>query len=307
MRECFGGLRQESKAEENGMDSMWDVLATTAGIAVLALLWVMIYDSSRFVVRSYRAEDARIKKACRAVVLSDLHNKRYGKDNERLLAAIRARQPDFILIAGDIVTAKPRASLEPAIAFLEKLAAEYPVYYGNGNHEHRLKLYPRTYGDMALRYGKALEEMGIKPLVNSHVNLPEYGIAVYGSEIDKYFYRHFRIGEMKPDYLNGILGQAPGELYTVLLAHNPDYFPQYAAWGAGLVLSGHVHGGVARVPFWWKGVLSPALRLFPKYDGGIFREGEAVMVLSRGLGTHTIPVRLFNPAELWVVEFAPKT
>ena len=68
-------------------------------------------------------------------------------------------------------------------------------------------------------------------------------------------------------------------------------------------MAGHVHGGIARVPIWGKGVLSPALRLFPKYDGGIFREGNAVMILSRGMGTHTIPIRVFNPAELWVVEW----
>lgn len=288
------------------MDGMWDVLMTIGGMAVLALLWVAIYDSSRFVVRKYGAADRRIRKACRAVVLADLHNKRYGKENERLLAAIKAQQPDFILIAGDIVTAKKGASLEPALRFLQKLAQEYPVYYGNGNHEHRLKLYPRTYGGMAQRYGKALGEMGIEPLVNAHAELTEYGISVYGSEIDKCFYRRFRLGEMAPGYLESILGQAPKELYTVLLAHNPDYFPQYAAWGADMVLSGHVHGGVVRVPFWGKGVLSPALRLFPKYDGGIFKEKDAVMVLSRGLGTHTIPVRVFDPAELWVVDFSPE-
>jgi len=285
---------------------MIDILVAIIGILAVAVLWVVLYDSNRFVVREYKVTDRRIKKPCRAVVLTDLHNKRYGKNNERLLAAIRSRQPDFVLIAGDMLTAKPRASMEPALQLLRELAGEYPVYYGNGNHEHRLKLYPEEYGDMAQRYGDALAEMGIDPLVNRHVELPEYGIAVYGSEIDRRFYRHFRVGDMGTEYMQGLLGQAPGNLYTVLLAHNPDYFPQYAAWGADVTLSGHVHGGVARVPFWGKGVLSPALRLFPKYDGGIYREGNGVMILSRGLGTHTIPVRVFNPAELWVVDFSPE-
>ena len=71
-------------------------------------------------------------------------------------------------------------------------------------------------------------------------------------------------------------------------------------------MSGHVHGGVARVPFWGKGVLSPSWHVFPKYDGGIFREKESVMVLSRGLESHTIPVRVFNPGELWVIDFRPE-
>ncbi len=282
---------------------MIDLLITAAGIAAVVLMWVMLYDSNRFVVREHTVTDGRIIRPCRAVLLTDLHNKRYGKNNEGLLGAIREAKPDFVLAAGDLLTAKPGESLEPALALLRTLAAEYPIFYANGNHEQRLKLYPETYGDMAERYGSALQEMGVEPLVNGHVRLPEYGIAIYGAEIDKYYYRRFRTGNMSSDYLERLMGQASGEMYTVLLAHHPNYFPQYAAWGADLTLSGHIHGGVARVPFWGRGVISPAWRLFPRYDGGIFREGKAVMVLSRGLGIHTIPVRVFNPGELWVIDF----
>ena len=50
------------------------------------------------------------------------------------------------------------------------------------------------------------------------------------------------------------------------------------------------------------GVISPALRLFPKYDGGEFHQGNAALILGRGLGTHTLPIRIFNPGELVVIE-----
>lgn len=285
---------------------MLETIFTFIGILAVILLWVVIYDSNRFVVKKYEAADKRIRKPCRAVVLADLHNKRYGKNNERLLAAIREQQPDVVLIAGDIITAKPGRQTEPALQLLRELSRDYPVYYGNGNHEHRLKLYPKVYGDMAEQYAGALREMGIEPLVNAHVVLGGYGIAVYGVEIDKFYYKRFKVMEMGESYLPGVLGQAPGDMYTVLLAHNPDYFPQYAAWGADLVLSGHVHGGVARVPVWGKGVIAPTLRLFPEYDGGIYEEDNAVMILSRGLGTHTIPIRVFNPGELWVLDMKPE-
>lgn len=285
---------------------MLEAMVTFIGILAVLLLWVILYDSNRFVIRKYAVTDRRIRKPCRAVVIADLHNKRYGKNNERLLAAIRGQQPDFVLITGDIITAKPGRGLEPALQFLGELAREYPVYYGNGNHEQRLKLYPKVYGDMAGQYAEALKELGIEPLVNAHVELGEYGITVYGAEIDKYYYRRFQVMDMAPSYLPGLLGQASGDRYTILLAHNPDYFPQYAAWGADLALSGHVHGGVARVPLWGKGVIAPTLRFFPKYDGGVYEEDAAIMVLSRGLGTHTIPVRMFNPGELWVVELGPE-
>ena len=71
------------------------------------------------------------------------------------------------------------------------------------------------------------------------------------------------------------------------------------------MLSGHVHGGMVRVPLIGKGVVSPNVRLFPQYDGGRFEIGESVMLLSRGLGMHTIPIRLFNPGELPVIDFLP--
>lgn len=285
---------------------MIDVMITFMGILCILLLWVILYDSNRFVVRELKLCDRRMKKPVRAVVIADLHNKRYGKNNEILLAAIRAKKPDMIWIAGDILTAKPGKTMEPAICFLRELAREFPIYYGNGNHESRLKLYPQTYGNMAGEYGQALAEMGIAPLVNSHVNLEEYGITVYGVEIAKRYYKRFKQEGMGREYLKQILGEPDNSRFTILLAHNPDYFPDYAQWGADLTVSGHVHGGVVRVPIWGRGVISPGMCLFPKYDGGIFREGGKVMLLSRGLGMHTIPVRLFNPGELWVVELKPE-
>lgn len=284
---------------------MFEIIVTIFGVVLIVLIWVMLYDSNRFVVQTHRISDKRIGKKCRAVVLADLHNKRYGKNNESLIASIREQKPDMVLIAGDMITAKPGKSQEAALQLLEALAKEYPVYYGNGNHEYRIKIYPDTYGDMAEKYGQALNELGIEPLANSRVTLAEYGLTVYGLEIDREYYRRFRVSKMGDDYLESVMGQADPEFYTVLLAHNPDYFPQYAAWGADLILSGHAHGCVVRVPILDRGVISPALRLFPKYDGGIFAEGDSTMILSRGLGMHTIHIRLFNPAELWVVDFEP--
>lgn len=89
-----------------------------------------------------------------------------------------------------------------------------------------------------------------------------------------------------------------------MIAHNPEYFPAYAEWGADLVLSGHVHGGLMRLPF-LGGVIAPSMKLFPKYDGGVFEEHGSTMILSRGLGTHTLPIRIFNPGELVVIRLTP--
>lgn len=281
---------------------MWDILLIIIFIFALVFGWVMLYDGTRFVIRRYTIKNNKIKNKYRAVVLSDLHNKRFGKNNTLLLEAIHAQKPDGIWIAGDILTARPGKSLEPAIELLTALAGKYPIFYANGNHEHRLKLYPETYGDMAEKYEEALAKIGIKPLVNEQYLLEKENIRIYGAEIAREYYQRFTIPDMQVEYLQEIMGLPERENYIVLLAHNPDFFPVYAAWGADLVLSGHVHGGMVRIPG-WRGVVSPNVRLFPKYDGGKFEEGNSTMILSRGLGMHTIPVRLFNPGELIVIDF----
>ena len=283
---------------------MLDILLTVIGVIAILLLWDMIYDSNRFDVTRHRIVDARIQKDCRAVVLADLHNKLYGRDNARLLEAIRECRPDFILVAGDMLTARPGKRLDIALHLMEELTRDYPVYYANGNHEQRLKLYPAKYGHMAADYEEGLQKLGIDRLENSHVELREFGLSVFGLEMDRFYYKRFKVQHMESAYLEKTLGRPDDREYTVLLAHNPDYFPQYAVWGADLVLSGHVHGGIVRIPFVNRGVVSPNVRLFPKYDGGVFKADKSAMILSRGLGMHTIPIRLFNPGELIVIDFA---
>ena len=283
---------------------MLNIIFTVIGLIIILLLWVMLFDSNRFVTVSYKVSDTRIRKDFRVVVLADLHNKSFGKKNAALLEAIHDCKPDMILVAGDILTAKKGKKPNVAIDLMAELVKEYPCYYGNGNHEHRLKLYPKTYGNMAEVYENALQKIGISRLVNTHVKLAEYGVNIYGAEIDRYYYKRFRVPKMAADYLPSVLGEIDKSAYNILIAHNPDFFPNYAAWGADMVFAGHVHGGIIRIPIWGKGVASPNIRLFPKYDGGEFSEGESKMILSRGLGLHTIPFRLFNPGELVVVDFA---
>jgi len=280
---------------------VWNVILTCVFVIVLVLLWFCIYDSNRFVVVRYQIKNNKIKGKLRAVVLADLHNKQYGRDNKLLLDEIYKCDPDVVWIAGDIPTAVPGKKLDVALHFVEELAGKYPIFYGNGNHEHRLKLYPEVYGNMAEEYEKGLEKIGARPLVNASREIAEHNIVVYGAEIEKTYYKRFTVPKMEAEYLPGLLGKADPDKYTVLLAHNPDYFKAYADWGADLVFSGHVHGGVVRVPG-WRGIISPSIRFFPKYDGGRFETDHSTMIVSRGLGMHTIPVRLFNPAQIVVVD-----
>lgn len=264
---------------------------------LLGVAGTIIYDSNRFRKVSYEIVTPEIGRDFHFLFLSDLHNKKYGENNEKLLAAIEACAPDAILIGGDILTASPGQPVADAAELVKKLADKYPLYYANGNHEQRLVLYPDTYGDMGSEYERLLREAGVTRLVNSSVTDEVHGVQIAGCEIDRRFYKRFQRVSMPDEYPGEILPPKRPELFTILLAHNPDYFKAYRAWGADLVLSGHVHGGVMRLPL-FGGVLGTNFRPFPKYDGGRFDEEGSVMIVSRGLGAHTIPLRLFNPAEL---------
>lgn len=276
-----------------------------AVFAVICIcLAAAVWDSNRFVTVTYDIKSDKITKPCRLVLLADLHNKSFGKGNKRLLTAIDEVSPDGILVAGDMLTAIRGADYSHALALMEKLSAKYRVYYGMGNHEYRLGLYPDDYPGMYEGYMSGLKGAGIEPLINGTAYLPECNIAVCGAQIDRAFYRHFRRKSMETTYLPKLLGTPDRNMFQLLIAHNPVYFDAYAEWGADLVVSGHVHGGIVRLPV-FGGVLSPAITLFPKYDGGMFTENESTMILSRGLSSHTPPVRIFNPGELIVIDLKP--
>lgn len=266
-------------------------------------LGVMAVDCNRFVVRRYKCKNQVLRKDVKIILLSDLHNKSFGAGNRRLLAAIKELAPDFILIAGDMYTSQKGGDTGTAKDLVCTLAAKYPVFYANGNHEHKTKLFPEQFGRMYADYAKEIQKAGVRLLANEKVSLPNFNMDIYGLEIGREYYGKFKNTQMEAAYLEKSLGKPEHGKFSVLIAHNPDYFKAYVKWGADLVVSGHVHGGLMRLPV-LGGVISPAIKFFPKFDGGEFKEGESVMILGRGLGTHTLPIRIFNPGELVVIELS---
>ncbi len=272
----------------------------------VAFVISIIYDSTRFVKKEYVICSEKVLKKSRIVLLSDLHNKCFGCKNEDLIKAVEEASPDFILVAGDMVTAaEKKTKYEEIVEFLGCLASKYPVFYANGNHEYRIKTYKEAYGDLYEEYKEKLIGCGIRLLENGKVYLPDTNIEICGLEIEKKYYKRFRQTPMEEGYIDRLLGKNTEGAFRLLIAHNPDYFKEYVKWGADLTVAGHVHGGVMRLP-WLGGVISPMVRFFPKYDGGMFEKDDSVMVVSRGLGMHTIPVRIFNPGELIVIELNGK-
>ncbi len=284
---------------------MLEIMITVLAILFVFFLWVILYDTHHFVVKNYSLTSPKIKKRTRLVMLSDLHNYRYGPDNAQLLNAIEVQNPDYVVIAGDMITADLHEKFGHTLDFVKNLQEKYPLYYAFGNHEQKIHILEK-YREMAKNFDVGLKERNIVPFNNSHAYLADRGICLYGLYLDHEYFQRFHTKDMEEGYLASLLGACTADTYNVLLAHNPDYFLEYAKWGADLTLSGHVHGGIIRVPF-LGGFISPAVRFFPKYDGGLFTEGDKHMVLGRGIGTHTPKVRLFNPAELVVVDLDTET
>lgn len=262
-----------------------------------------MFDHNRYILREYTITADRISKDATFVFLSDLHNKEYGMQNEALILDIIKINPDAILVAGDMITARESESGEQAISFLKKLAARYPVYYGFGNHESRMRRHPEVYQKNYQRFYQELEACGVCFLLNQNRILPEWNITIYGLELSAKYYKKTKKHSMDDRYMEISLGMSQNKdgMFNLLLAHNPEYFENYAKWGADLVLAGHIHGGIIRFGR-LGGLISPSLRFFPKYDGGRFEIEKSTMILSRGLGMHTIPLRICNPAELIVLK-----
>ena len=271
-------------------------------IAVLFFIIVMIIDGNRFVIREYTLTTDKIDKEYTLALLADLHNKTYGEDNAKLLAAVDKVNPDMVLCAGDIMTTKPKYSLDVALSLMKNLSAKHSVYYGIGNHEYRMKLYREYYKDAFETYTQELKNMGVRVLDNETVSTSDF--CVTGVSIDRKYYKRFQKTVMEKEYLEDTIGIPSADKFHILIAHNPEYFERYADWGADLVVSGHIHGGIMRLPL-LGGVISPEPVLFPKYDGGQYQKNNTTMILSRGLGMHTFPIRIFNPGELVVIHLLP--
>lgn len=276
------------------------ILSIVIIFAVICLISCII-DTHRFVIRRYTVTSPKVRRDTRFILLADLHDKDYGDNNRKLIEAIVAEHPDAIIAAGDILNGLAGHRNDHAFELIKSLAGRYPIYYGLGNHEYRLKIYPEQYGPMWDDYASRLDGIGIHVMDNERAVIGAAGIDIAAVTVDRRFYKRFESATMNADIMNEYVGKADTGAFQLLIAHNPEYFRTYAEWGADLTVSGHVHGGIMRLPF-IGGIISPRLFSFPRYSGGEYEYRGHKLIVSCGLGTHSIHVRVFNPAELSVID-----
>ncbi len=225
---------------------------------------------------------------CRVVVLGDLHSTFFGEKNKPLLEAVEAQEPDYIFLVGDLLDAfrdVPENYAEETAAGLTAIA---PTYYVTGNHEWAL-------GDVP-ELKEALEAQGVTVLSNRFVTLERNGdTAVLAGIDDPNGYADQKSPETVAEELRAAYGE---DAFWMLLAHRNNYFPdQYSRLGADLVISGHGHGGVIRLPF-TDGLVSTDRTLFPSYTAGLYEKNGSTLFVTRGLGNTGPSFRLFNRPEV---------
>lgn len=271
-------------------------------VSLLLFFWCTV-ENHMLLVHEYTVSDDALPDAFsgkKIVYLVDLHNTRYGKDNQRLKEKIAAQDPDYVFVGGDFLS-KADTEFSASIDLLVFLTKRYPVYFANGNHETKMKCYPERYHDQYAQFYQMAKGLGVRFLSNETILLREEKDFIYldALELPLSYFSHGKQVELTKKEMSKLIKRKAGG-YHILLAHSPNYFETYAKWGADITLSGHNHGGMARIPGVC-GVLSPQARIFPKYTKGLYQIDTHRMIVSAGLGSHTIRVRFFNPPELLAI------
>ena len=273
-------------------------IAIVVILALITLINILLesHKENRTISFSnYRIHDKRIRKDIRIVMISDLHNAQLGDHNKDLIKKIDLIKPDMIISAGDMIVGKPGKTVDIASELLNDLGRKYPVYIGKGNHEMRTSIYPQ-YGDIWERLYNNTKD-NVTWLINDSIYLEKYNLKIYGLDMKPEFYRRFKKLYMPDSYIAGEIGKADDKAYNILIGHDPDYFEEYAAWGADLSLSGHIHGGLMILPY-LGGFISPMIKFFPKYYKGMYECGKSRLIVSAGLGIHTLKIRVNNEPDL---------
>lgn len=260
-------------------------------LIVIALLLFCSYQNRHLETTyyTYKAEhlDAEFD-GYRIVQISDLHNAKFGKNNQKLVDRIRECEPDMIVLTGDLVDSN-HTNVDRAVQFVDEIVKICPVYYVTGNHEYWLEA--SEYDELM----SGLTGAGAVILDDQVVEISRGDAKFRLVGLDD--------RSLSDGTLEALLSDEK-EL-TVVLAHEPQYLARYAGTGVDLVLSGHAHGGQFRLPF-VGGIVAPDQGFLPEYTAGEYYMNGTEMIVSRGLGNSVIPVRLFNYPEIVCVELVRK-
>ena len=273
------------------------ILLCVGVLGVILVVWT-VWGNTALMVNEISISSERLPvsfSGFRIAHLSDLHNTEFGKGNATLLQMLAESSPDIIVITGDLIDAQ-HTDVDIALGFSEGASKIAPTYYVAGNHEASSSQYT------VLKDG--LEAVGVTVLEDDMIHLNREGesVALLGLADPNFTLRGDLFNELPAMIGTKLKSLLENEqAYSLLLSHRPELFETYVDCGVDLILSGHAHGGQFRLPF-IGGLIAPDQGLFPRYDAGLFTDGNTNMIVSRGLGNSIIPIRFNDRPEIVLIE-----
>ena len=282
------------------------VKITAATVICLTAFLAVLFGNAHISAESYSVALQNLSGPVRIVLLSDLHGKSFGRDNSRLIAKIEEQTPDAIFLDGDMIDrSADSADVQELLRLIKRLHEIAPVYFAPGNHELE---YMQTDTSLLTQ----VTEAGAVIVNDSYVDVTIAGQPLrIGGTMGHAFYfgRSEEEFSSSPEY-QFLKAFEDTDVPKICLAHMPDTFifnGAYNLWNVDLILSGHTHGGLIRLPF-IGGLYAPMQGWFPEYDQGYFRLGEHMqMVITSGLAGHGMIPRINNPPEIVVIDLVPET
>ena len=265
-------------------------------LACLASIWV---SYNWLTVTHFTVRSSKISEPFRIVLVSDLHEHQFGRDNEKLAEKIREQSPDLIVIDGDMINGDSE-NADTAVELVRALKEAAPVYYSFGNHEYSYM--EAGHEDLT----EELEAAGAVVLNYQSIDIDVKGNPVRLGGLYEYGFETGMQSEEENELAIPYLEEyADTDRYLIMCAHRPEsFYPWDMAdqWGIDLVLSGHLHGGQVIIPG-VGGLYNSLDGFFPKFDYGQYKLGDSDMVITRGLGSNPKMLPRFNnPPEIAVVE-----
>lgn len=268
------------------------------GVFLIYIICATVYSNTVLTVNRYELTSEKLNTDLRIVLIADLHCKEFGENNRDLVKKIAEQNPDIIAVDGDMVT-KGNTDYSVCMTLMPQLCPIAPTYYALGNHE--LELLDNT------NFLEDLEKTGVHLLSNKMEFFEKDGEQILIGGIKNYPYFDFDAPDFdNPEnaFLTEFL-EAEKQHYGILLCHYPEYYLwKFNQLDLDLMLCGHTHGGLIRLPL-IGGVIAPEQLFFPKYDMGLFQSETANMIITSGLGiSHMVP-RFNNPPEICVIDIHP--
>lgn len=285
-----------------------NVLIGIISVIVIIYLFWQYQELKKFQITQYEMSSPKVETTIRLAVISDLHSFCYGLENRQLFKAVKNSGSDLILIPGDLIVTAQTQKYDISLQFVRQLCTlGVPVLFSSGNHESKAAQPDSESFPAYKQYCRKLEQSGVIMLNNNSCEVLAGGtrVCVSGLELPLSSYKKGRKPYLEKDFISRSLGAPSSGRLQILLAHHPAFAPQYAQWGADLTVCGHNHGGLVCIPGIGS-VISPQFVPFPKYDAGEFTVDGKKIYISRGLGTHTFHIRVFNRAELVVITVRPE-